>query len=126
MGAKTNIFNYLAVLRMDMNVFNVRRTAQAVQTTINVKHVSQINGETFVNTVVQAVVAAVTQAADVLMGVMINIFSCIVTQRMDMNVFSVYSSAQAVQTTRNVRLVSRINGEISVNTAVQVVVTIVT
>ena len=126
MGAKTNIFNYLAVLRMDMNVFNVRRTAQAVQTTRNVKHVSQINGETFVNTVVQAVVAAVTQAADVLMGVMINIFSCIVTQRMDMNVFSVYSSAQAVQTTRNVRLVSRINGEISVNTAVQVVVTIVT
>ena len=111
---------------MDMNVFNVRRTVQAVQTTRNVKHVSQINGETFVNTVVQAVVAAVTQAADVLMGVMINIFSCIVTQRMDMNAFSVYSSAQAVQMTRNVRLVSRINGEISVNTVVQVVVTIVT
>ena len=126
MGAKTNIFNYLAVLRMDMNVFNVPRTARAVGTSMNVKYVSRINGETFVSIAVQAVVTAVTQAADVLMGVMINIFSCIVTQKMDMNAFSVYRSVQAVQTTRNVKLASRINGETSVSTVVQVVVTIVT
>ena len=60
MGVKTNIFNYIVVLRMDMNVFNVHRTVQAAQTTRNVKHVSQIDGETFVNTVVQVVTTIVT------------------------------------------------------------------
>ena len=60
MGAKTNIFNFIVVLRMDMTVFNVRKTVQAVQTTGNVLLVSQINGETFVNTFVQVVTTIVT------------------------------------------------------------------
>ena len=59
-GVMINIFNYIVTLRMDMNAFNVRRTARAVLTTTNAIHVSQINGETFVSTVVPVVVTLVT------------------------------------------------------------------
>ena len=112
------ILNCIVTQRMDMNAFSVYRTVQAAQTTRNVQHVSQINGETFVSIVVPVVVTIVTQTVDALKVAMIIILNYIVTQRMDMNAFSVYRTAQAVKTTRNVKRVSQINGEIFANTAV--------
>ena len=117
-GAMIIILNCIVTQRMDMNAFSVYRTVQAVQTTRNVQHVSQINGETFVSIVVPVVVTIVMQAVDALKGAMIIILNYIVTQGMDMNAFRVYRTAQAVKTTRNVKLVSQINGEIFANTAV--------